>query len=145
MSSLSQAVSGRSRRGALSGDDRRVVIAVDVRQSLLRCEIIGVGAGLSQIVAVQNDYIPKLATVRDFHKRREAGHHHCYRNAQKPPVVRHAERVIPGRSGDRAAPLLFRREQHQRVSRAPFLKTARSLQMLELAEDFRAAQLRERD
>ena len=60
-------------------------------------------------------------------------------------VVRDALRVVAGRRRDDAAPALLGREQQQRVARAALLEAAGALQVVELAVDVRAGELRQRD
>ena len=60
-------------------------------------------------------------------------------------MVGDALRVVAGRRRDHAAPALLGREQQQRVARAALLEAAGALQVVELAVDVRAGELRQRD
>ena len=60
-------------------------------------------------------------------------------------MIREAERVISGGSGNHAATALLGREQKQSVPRATFLEAASTLQILHLAENLHTGEFTQRD
>ncbi len=95
--------------------------------------------------AVQHDARAELAAVRHLDERGEARHHDGHRNAEQAPVIRDALGVVARGHRDHALLLQVRRELQQCVARATLLEAAGSLQVVELAPDVRAGQLRQRD
>ena len=88
--------------GALSGDDVRVVVAVDVGQPQVGGHAHGVLARLAQIAAVDDDAGAELAARLHLHDGRHDRHHHRHRDAQLLAVVGQAQRVVAGRGRDHA-------------------------------------------
>ena len=74
--------------GALSGDDVRMIVAVDVRQSLRFGDAHGVLARLANVAAVDDDFGAKLTARLDFHDGRNDRHHHRDRDTQLLAVIR---------------------------------------------------------
>ena len=133
------------RHGALAGDDVEVVEGMQEYQIALRGELFRFHPRLGQIRAVQHHRRAERAAIGDLDQRREARHHHRHRDAEEAAVVGDAERMIAGRGRDHAALALLRREPRQRVARAALLEASGALQIVELAIDVRAGELRKRD
>ena len=133
------------RHRALAGDHVRVVERMDERQAFARGDRLGLGARFGQVGAVQHDRRAELAAVGHLDQRGELRHDDGHRNAEQRAVIGDALRVVAGRRGDHAALALRRRQLQQRVARAALLEAAGALQVVELAVDVRAGQLRQRD
>jgi hypothetical protein len=129
---------------ALAGDDGRIVVAVDVRQSAVGGDVVGTGLGGGEIVAVEDDFGVVAAATGLFDQRCEAGHDDRDRNTEPLAVKRQSQGVIARTGGDHAARSLLRRKLQERVRRAALLERAGALQVFELAENRRAAKLRKR-
>ena len=130
---------------ALAGDHVGVVERVDEREAVARGDFAGVRARLGQVGAVQDDVGAELAAVGHLDQRREHRHHDGRGNAEQLRVIGDALRVIAGGRGDHAALALLGRQLQQRVARAALLEAAGALQVVELAVDVRAGELRQRD
>src|SRR5579862_973148 len=86
-----------------------------------------------------------MSTIRYLDERRELRHHDGDRDAEQRAVIGDAKRMIARGRRDHAALALRFRKLQKRVARAAFLEAARALQVIELAVDMRAGQLRERN
>jgi hypothetical protein len=131
--------------GALAGDHVDVVERMDEREALARGDFTGMRARLGQVRAVQDDLGAELAAVGHLDQRRENGHHDGRGNAEELRVIGDSLRVIAGGRGDHAASSLLRRQLQQGVARAALLEAAGALQVIELAVDMRAGELRQRN
>ncbi len=130
---------------ALARDHVRIVERVDEREPFALRELARVRARLGQVRAMEHDGRAELATVRDLDQRGEFRHHDGDGNAEQPAVVGDALRVVAGGGRDHAALALLGREEQQRVARAALLEAAGALQVVELAVDLRAGEMRQRD
>jgi hypothetical protein len=130
---------------ALAGDDVGVVERVDEREPVAGGDLAGMHARFRQVGAVQHDVRAELPAVGDLDQRREYRHDDGRRNAEQLRVIGDALGVIAGRCGNDAALPRVGRELQQRVARAAFLETAGALQVIELAINVRAGELRKRD
>ena len=97
----------------------RVVERMDERQPVARGELLGFGARLGQVGAVQHDAGAELAAVGHLDQRRELRHHHGHRDAEQAAVVGDALRVIAGGRGDHAALALRPASSCSSALRAP--------------------------
>src|SRR5438105_9331092 len=129
----------------LAGNDRRIVIPIDVVESFFFRDLVRARPGFSEIFSVKNDGRAKFLTITYFNQRREPRHHHCSRNAEQFALVGKRLSVIARGRGDHATLLLIRRQLGQSVTSAAFLETSGSLQIVEFAENFHARDLTERD
>ena len=120
-----------------------VVEPVDVRESLALRDHRGFRARFAEVGAVQDDRCAQRAAIGDLDQRRELRHHDRRRNAEQSRVIGEALRVIAGRRRDHAAPAFVRRELEQCVARAALLEAAGALQVVELAVNMRAGELRQ--
>ena len=71
----------------LAGNDRRIVIPIDVRESFFFRDLVCARPGFSEIFSVKNDGRAKFLTITYFNQRREPRHHHCSRNAEQFALV----------------------------------------------------------
>jgi hypothetical protein len=67
--------------GALAGDDRRIVVAVDVGEAFLSRDLVGASLGFGKILSMQDDSRAQFLTIVDFDQGRELRHHHRGRYA----------------------------------------------------------------
>ena len=102
-------------------------------------------ARLREVGAVKDDVGAELAAIGDLNERGELRHHDGRRDPEELRVVGDPLRVIAGRGRDHPALARVRRQLEQRIARAAFLEAARALQVVELAVDVRAGQLRQRN
>src|SRR5437867_1161479 len=130
--------------GALAGDDARVVERMDEDEIALGLDLLGAGKGLVVVFAVE-DHLGALPP-RGHHlaEGRPFGHDDDGRDAQPGGVPGHGQRVVAGAGGHDAPAALCRRELEQEVGGAALLEGARHLKVLELDEDARAGQSRQR-
>ena len=129
----------------LAGNDRRIVIAIDVRECFFFRDLMRVCFCLSKIFSVKNDRRAKFLAIIYFDQRSKLRHHHRRRNAEQFTLVGKRLRVIAGGCGDHATFLLIRRQLGQSVARTALLETSGALQVVELAENFHARDLAQRD
>ena len=132
------------RHRALAGHHVGVVERMDEGEALAVGQQRRVRARLGQVRAVQHHAGAELAAVGHLDQRRELRHDDGDRDPQQAAVVRDALRMVAGRDGDDAGPSGRFRQQQQRVAGAAFLEAAGALQVVELAEDMRAGELRQR-
>ena len=130
---------------ALTGDDGGIVVAVDVGQPAFFADAVRVRLRFGEIFSVQDDGRAELLAVADLDERRVFRHHDRRGNAKQLALIGEGLGVIAGGGRDDAALLLFRRQLRQGVARAAFLEAAGALQVLELAENFHARDLAQRN
>src|SRR5205814_1299008 len=128
-----------------AGNDRRIVISIDVGESFFFRDLVRARPGFSEIFSVKNDGRAKLLTITYFNQRSELRHHHCSRNAEQFPLVGKRLSVIARGRGDHAALLLIWWQLSQSVTRAAFLEASGALQVVELAEDLHTRDLTQRN
>ncbi len=126
---------------SLAGDDRGIVIAIDVSETFFGGELMGMRFRFGKIFSVQNDVGAECLAITYFNERRVFRHHDRGRNAEQFSLISERLRVITGRSGDDAAFLLIGGQLRECVARAAFLKTSGPLCVVELAENFHARDL----
>ena len=113
------------------------------RQAFALADCFGFNPRFIEIGAVQHDTRTELPTARNLVERRELRHHDSDGNGQQAGVIGNALCVIAGRRRDHAPFAGFVRKLQQRVARAALLETAGALQIVELAIDPRAGELRQ--
>jgi hypothetical protein len=123
----------RDHTGIVEGMDEHVVTRIPQR-TRVRVGLVEVGAVLDDVGAVP-------ARRRHLDERGGVGHHDGGRDRQPRRVEGDGEPMIAGAGGDDAAGALIRRELHQQIGGAALLEGARHLQVLQLDEHTRAAQL----
>ena len=129
---------------ALPGDHRGIVVRMHHRQAALGRHPGGLGLGVIEAVAAQDDLGAEAARALDLHRGREARHHDYRRHAHPLRVVRHALRVIAGRYRDHTAPALVFGQRQQPVQRTALLEAGGELEVLELEVHLGAGNLRQR-
>jgi hypothetical protein len=97
------------------------------------------------MTAVQDDVRAELLAIVYFNERGELWHDEGRGNAEQFSLIGERLRVVASRGGDDATLLLLGRKLRERIARPAFLKTCRALQTLELAEDFHAGDVAQRD
>ncbi len=133
------------RHRALAGDDVGVVERVQERELVAARDFLRAGARFAEIGPFQHHRGAELAAIGHLDQRRELRHHHGHRDPQQRAVIGDALRVVARRGGDDAATARLRRQPQQRIARAALLEAAGALQVIELAENVRAGELRQRD
>ena len=98
-----------------------------------------------KVLSLQQDVCTELLAIVEFDKRRKFWHDHSRRNAEQFPVISQGLCVISGRRRDHAAFLLIGRKLSKRIARPAFLKTSGALQVFELAKNFHAGDLAQRN
>ena len=98
-----------------------------------------------EIFSVQDDGRAELLAIPNLDQRRVFRHHDSRGNAKQFALVSEGLGVVAGRGRDHAALLLFGRQLRERVAGAAFFEAAGALQVIELAENFHAGDLAERD
>ena len=129
--------------GALPGDDVGIVIGVDEGQALLGLKLAGVGIGLVEALAMQDD-----AATPAFHRlhldgRCGARHHDGCLGAEPLSRQGHALRVIAGRGADHAPLERLAWQADHLVVGAAQLEREDRLQILALEPDGAAEPLRQ--
>ena len=119
----------------LAGDDGGIVVGVDEGEPLLLLEPAGVGGGVLEPLAVQDDPGTVLAGALDLGQRREARHDDRGRDAQALGMVGDTLGVVAGRHGDDAAGALLRREAGELDQGTAGLERAGVLEVLQLEPD----------
>ena len=130
---------------ALTRDDGRIVVAVDVGQAAFFTDAVRVGLRFGEILSMQNDGRTEFLAVADLDERRVFRHHDRRGNAKELALIGQGLGVVAGGGRDDAALLLFRRQLREGVARAAFLEAAGALQVLELAENLHARDLAQRN
>ena len=134
----------RSHR-ALTGDDGRIVVPVDVGKPAFGGQRAGMVLGFEKARAVQFDVRAETAAGVALHQRRETRHDHRDRDIEQPPVVRQPERMVARRRRDDAALPLAVVEEQEGVARAAFLERTRALEVFQFAKEPHPGDFRERD
>jgi hypothetical protein len=88
---------------SLSGNDGRVVVAVNIGEIFFRGDLVGTSFGFSEIFPVYHYVRAQSLTIVDFDERRVLRHHHRGRNAEQSALISECLRVVAGRGGDNAA------------------------------------------
>ena len=117
---------------------------MDVGEPLGCDELLGVLLRLGDVRALDDHVRAELAAARLLDERRHLRHHHRHGNAEVAPVPRERERMVARACRDHALRAGRRRKLQQRVARAALLEAAGALLVLELREDGRAGDARER-
>ena len=117
---------------------------MDKGQLLRLCQLIGMGAGLGQRVAMQHHLGAKTPCALHLHARRKARHDDDGTQAQSLRVICHALRVIASAHRDHAVGALGIGQHEQLVERTALFEGCSELQVLELEIDLRTRNLRER-
>jgi hypothetical protein len=128
---------------ALAGDDQRVVERVHEGQALFLGHLERMFTRLVEGLAMQQHLGAESQRAFDLHGGRVQRHHDHRAHRQPLRMMRHALRVVAGRSGDHALHTGSRQGQ-QLVQRTAFLERRGELQVLELQEDLRADDLAQR-
>ncbi len=105
---------------------------------------MGMGDGVVEALAVEDDRRAVARGLADLHVGGEARHDDRRRNAEPPRVIGEALCVIAGRRRDDAAGTLLGVEAQELVERTALLVGGGELQVLELQPDLRAGQVRQR-
>ena len=131
-------------RGALSGDDERIVVRMNEREPFGRRDLMSASGGIRQRIARQNHARTELFGASNFRERRRPRHHDRRRNAEPAALIRDGLRVISGRHRDDALRALGVRKYEHAVCRAAVLERARPLTRLELERNARVTARGER-
>ena len=129
------------RHRALAGDDMGVVVGMDEDAPLPSAPIRREAGGLGQAVAVQHHRRAEALGVGDLVERRRARHHDGRRDAECGGVKGDRLGVVARRHGDDAGAPFRRAQRQQLVERATLLERRGVLQVLQLEEQPRAADL----
>src|SRR5213078_4938189 len=129
---------------ALAGNDRRIVVAINVSESAFLRDLVRLFFRLAKIPSMQDHGGAELFAVPDFNEWRVLRHYDGGGNAEQFSLVGERLGMITGRSGDHTALLLIRRELGERVPRAAFLEAACPLFVIEFREDLHPRELAQR-
>jgi hypothetical protein len=131
--------------GSLPGNDRGIIVTVDVGEAFLLRDLVRVRFRFAEISPMQNDSRAEFLAIVYFHQRRKFRHHNCRWNTKQPALIRERLSMIASGGRDDTALLLVGGELSERITRAALLKTSRALQVVELAENFHARDFAEWD
>ncbi len=144
VSSCGHVLEHLERDRALAGHDQRVVVRRNVEQPALGLDDMGVGDGVVEAFAVEDDRRAVALGLAHLHVGGEARHDDGRRDAEPPGVIGETLRVVAGARGDHAARALGGVEAEQLVERAAFLVGGGELEVLELQPDLGPGHLRQR-
>ena len=132
------------RNGALAGDDARVIEGMDEDEAALRFDLSRPRIGGVVVVAVEDDLGAVAPRRHHLGQGRPFRHHDDRRDAEARGVEGHGEPMVARAGRHHSSPPLVLTEHEQNIGSAALLEGARHLQVLELHEDARARQSRER-
>ena len=122
------------RRGALAGDDIRMVVGRDQRQAALARQPTADRLAIFGVAVVHHDLGAIAARCRHLGTRRIVRHHDGGRDAQLPRRQGDRLRMVAGREGDHAGAPLRLAELRQRIEGAAELEGTGTLEVLALEE-----------
>ena len=129
----------------LARDDGRIIVTIDVGKATFVRDLVRLLFRLGEILPMQHDRRAELLAVTNLDEGGILRHHDGGRNTEQLTLIGEGLGVISGGGRDYTAFLLFPGQLGQRVPRAPFLKAAGALQVVELAEDRHSRELAQRD
>ena len=120
--------------GALPGNNRRVVKAVDVGETFIGNQQISAASCLGDVVTVIQNARAQFTTASLLHQRGMRWHDHGHGNSKTLAVQSQRERVIASTGCNHATSALFGTEQEQGIARPTLLETARALLEFQFAK-----------
>src|SRR5205823_2685961 len=130
---------------SLAGNDGRIIVAVDVSETLFFRNQVCVCFSFAEIFPVKNNRRSQFLAIVYFNERGKFRHHHCRGNTEQFALISERLSVIAGGRCDDPARLLVGRQLRECIARTAFLKTSCALQVVELAENFHTRDFAERD
>ena len=125
--------------GALPCNNRRVVEAIDVRQTFISYQQIRAAACLGDVVAVIQNARAQFTTPPLLHQRGMRWHDHGHWNAKTLAVQSQRQRVIACTCCNHATSALFGTQKEQGVARPTLLEAAGTLLIFQFAKYLRAS------
>ena len=120
----------------LAGDDRRIIVAIDVGQSfLLRRFRARASLASAKSLPCRTTRAPSFWQLVTLISGACFRHHHSRRNAEQFALISERLSVIASRRRNDAALFLIGGQLRKRVARTAFLETPGALQVVELAEN----------
>src|SRR4029077_14061188 len=107
---------------SLSGNNRGIIVAVDIRKPFLRCDLVCVCSGFAEIRTVQDNSRTELLARAHLYEGRESGHYYCCGYAEYSALIGECLSMVARRSSNDSALLLVTRQLCQRIARASFLE-----------------------